>query len=354
MPCSKYNISVINLKKAILTVQSFGTTTLIVLLIIFSSKAKTQAIEGMKMCVNIIVPSLLPVIILTNTLTKSECSTIFEHLFKPFSKLLRLPSAAICAVIFGLIGGYPTGAVLTNELFEQGLISDNTARRLLRFNFCGGIAFIITAVGTIKLKSTKSGAIIYLTNIFSSLAICIIEGLFEKDESYKNANTKIKKTNFSTALINSVESSVRSIASMCGYIIFFSALSGLFTIPKTAMPMIEITNGILANGKAIPLEYLCFFLSFGGICIHFQLLGIIKKVNMSYFDFFIHRLAGGLLSYFPGKLYATLFSPNEEVFSNISNITPKASEINNGLSVMLLVSCVIIIIDLNSKKSKLL
>ena len=75
---------------------------------------------------------------------------------------------------------------------------------------------------------------------------------------------------------------------------------------------------------------------------------------MSYFDFFIHRLAGGLLSYFPGKLYTALFSPNEEVFSNISNITPKASEINNGLSVMLLVSCVIIIIDLNNKKSKLL
>lgn len=348
----KYNISVINLKKAIWIFQSVGATALIILLIIFSKNAKTQAISGITMCLNIIIPSLLPILILTNALIKSECSTVFEFVFKPIAKLLKLSPAAVCVVLFGLMGGYPTGAILTNELFEQGLISNATAKRLLRFNFCGGVAFIITAVGTIKLNSTQTGMMIYLSNVLSSVTICVAESIFEKNEAYENV--KIEKMNFSQALINSVERSVKSIGIMCGYIIFFSALSGLFTIPKAIMPMIEITNGIFANDTAIPFEYLCFFLSFGGICIHFQLLGIIKKVNMNYFDFFIHRLAGGLLSYFPGKLYISLFAPNETVFANISEVTPKASEINSGLSFMLLISCVIIIIDLNSKKSKLL
>lgn len=348
----KYNISVINLKKTATVFQTVGLFAIIILFVAFSAKAKTQAIDGMKMCINIIIPSLLPILILTNTVIKSECSTIFEFIFKPIAKLLKLPPTAVCVIFFGLIGGYPTGAILTDELFEQGIISDSTAKRLLRFNFCGGIAFIISAVGTIKLGSTKTGIILYLTNIFSSVTICIIESLFAQNEEY--ASIKIKKMNFSAALINSVEGSVKSIAIMCGYIVFFSALSGLFTIPSFLMPMIEITNGVFANSNTIPFEYLCFFLCFGGICIHFQLFGIIKKVNMSYFDFFIHRLAGGLLAYFPGKLYTLWFAPNEEVFANISHVTPKMSEINGSLSLMLLASCVVIVVDLNSKKSKLL
>lgn len=206
---------------------------------------------------------------------KSEASTFFEFLLTPIAKILKFPPSAICAIIFGLIGGYPTGALLTEQLFEHGEIDKHTARRMLRFNFCGGIAFIITAVGTIKLNSTKIGVVIYTINLLSSLIICIAESLFEKPKSYKN--TTITKQNFSTALVNSVESSTKSIAIMCGYITFFSALSGLFNIPKVIMPLIEITNGVFSAKQNISLPYLCFFLCFGGFCIHFQLFGIIKK-----------------------------------------------------------------------------
>ncbi|MFQ9064883.1 MAG: hypothetical protein ACLR5R_07100 [Eubacterium sp.] len=56
----------------------------------------------------------------------------------------------------------------------------------------------------------------------------------------------------------------------------------------------------------------------------------------------------------PGKLYAVCFAPNKEVFANISQVTPKMSEINGSLSLMLLASCIVIVVDLNNKKSKLL
>lgn len=340
------------MKKAVTVFQTIFLLLLIGLFIVFSAKAKAQTISGMKMCINIIVPSLLPILILTNTAIKSEASTFFEFSLTPIAKLLKFPPSAMCAIIFGLIGGYPTGALLTEQLFEHGAIDKHTARRMLRFNFCGGVAFIITAVGTIKLNSTKIGVVIYTINLLSSLIICIAESLFEKPKSYKN--TKITKQNFSTALVNSVENSTKSIAIMCGYITFFSALSGLFNIPKIIMPLIEITNGVFSAKQNISLPYLCFFLCFGGFCIHFQLFGIIKKVNMNYFDFFIHRLAGGIISYFLGKGYIVLFAPEQEVFSNISNITPIASEINSSLSLMLLASCVIIVVDLHNKKSSLI
>lgn len=340
------------MKKAVIVLQTTGLMLLIVLFIIFSAKAKPQTINGMKMCVNIIIPSLLPILILTNTAIKSEISTVFEFVLTPIARMLKLSPPAMCAIIFGLVGGYPTGAILAEQLFEHGEIDDYTARRLLRFNFCGGIAFIITAVGTIKLNSTKTGVVIYITNLLSSIIVCVIESLFEKKKPCIFSRTS--KQNLSSALVDSVEVSTKSIAMMCGYIIFFSALSGLFTIPKLFMPLIEITNGIFSANQIISLPYLCFFLSFGGFCIHFQLIGIIKKTNMSYFDFFIHRLAGGIISYFLGKGYILAFAPKQEVFSNISQITPIASEINSILSIMLLASCVIIVVDLHNKKSRLI
>lgn len=340
------------MKKTVAVLQTTGLTMLIILFVIFSAKAKMQTIGGMKMCVNIIIPSLLPILILTNTAIKSEASTFFEFILTPVAQLLKLPPTAVCAVFFGLIGGYPTGAILTEQLLEHGEIDDYTARRLLRFNFCGGIAFIITAVGTVRLNSTKTGIVIYIINLLSSIIICLIESLFEKEQPHKKQKTT--KESFSNALVNSVEVSTKSIAIMCGYITFFSALSGLFTIPKPILPLIEITNGVFSAKQIISLPYLCFFLCFGGLCIHFQLFGIIKKADMHYFDFFIHRLAGGIISYFLGKCYIQIFEPNREVFSNISQITPIASEINSSLSVMLLASCVIIVVDLHNKKSSLI
>lgn len=340
------------MKKAIIIFQTSGTTLLIILFVAFSAKAKEQAISGMNMCLNIIVPSLLPILILTNTLIKSESSRIFDFLFKPLSKLLKLPCHAVCAVFLGLIGGYPTGAVLTEQLFDLGIINSRTAKRLLRFNFCGGVAFIITAVGTARLGSTKAGIVIYTINVLSSLIVCIAESIFSPEQ--KESESRVPCLNFSSALVSSVESSTKSVAVMCGYIIFFSALSGLVTVPQSVMPMIEITNGIFSSDFNIPLPYLCFFLSFGGVCIHFQLFGIIQKVKMKYFDFFIHRLLGGVISYFLGKAYILLFAPDEAVFGNISKAIPKSGEINGSLSLVLLASCVVIVVDLNNKKSKLI
>ena len=161
------------MKKAVTVFQTIFLLLLIGLFIVFSTKAKAQTISGMKMCINIIVPSLLPILILTNTAIKSEASTFFEFLLTPIAKLLKFPPSAMCAIIFGLIGGYPTGALLTEQLFEHGEIDEHTARRMLRFNFCGGVAFIITAVGTIKLNSTKIGVVIYTINLLSSIIICL-------------------------------------------------------------------------------------------------------------------------------------------------------------------------------------
>ena len=342
------------MKKALEAAQSVGIFALIICFIVFSVRAKAQALEGMKLCLNVIVPTLLPILILTNTIIKSSSRVFLETVFSPLARLLRLPKCACCALILGLIGGYPTGAILSNELFNLHLIDNQTAKRLLRCSFCGGVAFIITAVGTIHLNSTKTGIIIYTINVLSSIIICVADGIIHPNTNKSTQECSIGSQSFCNALINSIECSTKSVAVMCGCIVFFSAICGLVSIPPFAMPLIEITNGIFKFNGSIPLPYLCFFLSFGGLCIHLQILNVIKSTGIGYIDFFVHRVVGGLISYFLGKGYILLFNPNTEVFSNISQITPRLNQINGSLSIILLASCIVIVVDLNNKKSKLI
>lgn len=342
------------MKKALEAAQSVGIFALIICFIVFSVRAKAQALEGMKLCLNVIVPTLLPILILTNTIIKSSSRVFLETVFSPLARLLRLPKCACCALILGLIGGYPTGAILSNELFNLHLIDSQTAKRLLRCSFCGGVAFIITAVGTIHLNSTKTGIIIYTVNVLSSIIICVADGIIHPNTNKSTKECSIASQSFCNALINSIECSTKSVAVMCGCIVFFSAICGLVNIPPFAMPLIEITNGIFKFDGSISLPYLCFFLSFGGLCIHLQILNVIKSTGIGYIDFFVHRVVGGLISYFLGKGYILLFNPDTEVFSNISQITPRLNQINGSLSIILLASCIVIVVDLNNKKSKLI
>ncbi len=342
------------MKKALEAAQSVGIFALIICFIVFSVRAKAQALEGMKLCLNVIVPTLLPILILTNTIIKSSSRVFLETVFSPLARLLRLPKCACCALILGLIGGYPTGAILSNELFNLHLIDNQTAKRLLRCSFCGGVAFIITAVGTIHLNSTKTGIIIYTINVLSSIIICVADGIIHPNTNKSTQEYSIGSQSFCNALINSIECSTKSVAVMCGCIVFFSAICGLVSIPPFAMPLIEITNGIFKFNGSISLPYLCFFLSFGGLCIHLQILNVIKSTGIGYIDFFVHRVVGGLISYFLGKGYILLFNPDTEVFSNISQITPRLNQINGSLSIILLASCIVIVVDLNNKKSKLI
>ena len=342
------------MKKALEAAQSVGIFALIICFIVFSVRAKAQALEGMKLCLNVIVPTLLPILILTNTIIKSSSRVFLETVFSPLARLLRLPKCACCALILGLIGGYPTGAILSNELFNLHLIDNQTAKRLLRCSFCGGVAFIITAVGTIHLNSTKTGIIIYTINVLSSIIICVADGIIHPNTNKSTQECSIGSQSFCNALINSIECSTKSVAVMCGCIVFFSAICGLVSIPPFAMPLIEITNGIFKFNGSISLPYLCFFLSFGGLCIHLQILNVIKSTGIGYIDFFVHRVVGGLISYFLGKGYILLFNPDTEVFSNISQITPRLNQINGSLSIILLASCIVIVVDLNNKKSKLI
>lgn len=327
-----------------------GLTGLIILIISNSQGAKAGATSGIELCLKIIIPSLLPILIITGSVIKSSCANVLDIAFgKMVTAIFKLPRHVTGAIIFGLIGGYPAGAILTDNLLTSNAIDEMTARRMLRFNFCGGVAFVITAIGTIKLNSTRAGIILFCCNIFASIIIGIIQGINQP----KSESIAIRRKALNDAIIDSVEASTKSVLIMASYIILFSTIKGIVTLPSIIAPILEITSGIFGK-DSFGISELAFYLGFGGICIHFQIYDIIKRANMKYIDFLAWRIICGGISYFLGKI-ACLIIPNEvSVFSNSSIEYASFGETSTLLSVILLVSCVVFVYDLKNRKSKLI
>lgn len=333
------------------SVQLLLLTSFAVLLIAFSSKAKSGALLGLEISGKTVVPSLLPLLIIFNLISKSDAGNIVQNIFAPVTeKIFRLPRCAGGAVFFGLLGGYPTGALLTESLYDSNDIDGETAKRLLRFNVNGGAAFIITGVGSAILNSEKAGYILFASTTFSAILIAFISSLrYKKVESIFHCCSSVS---FGNALNLSVESSVRAVLNITAYITLFSAVNNIISLPSCFTPLFEISGGIANCFRIFSLPALAFLLSFSGLCIHLQLLSVIKKIGMRYFDFFIWRIVHSLLSYGICSVFLKLFPPETAVFSNSADSIAAPFSVNLSLSVLMAIGCAVIVLDIESRKRK--
>ncbi|MDD6728268.1 MAG: hypothetical protein PUE08_03495 [Eubacteriales bacterium] len=319
------------------------------MLICFSAEAKEGAYNGYVLAQSTIIPSLTPLLIIFLIVMKTGAKDVLAKALGFLSHyVLNLPYVVFPAVFLGMLGGYPTGAMLTGELSEGGDIDKKQARRMMRFNFCGGAGFIITAVGTATLNSRRAGVILFLSNVTASMLLGFILSFTEKrteEKFYSNG----ERLGFADAMCQSVTSAVGSVLNITAYIIFFSAFSGIFNIGKYLMPLLEITNGVCGENR-FSLPLVSGYLAFGGLCIHLQLLPFIRQADMKLWDFCLFRGLSAALSYGVCRVLLLIFPLEQEVFNQSAQAVRLSSE-NALLSFLLILGCFVLVLDTRSKKS---
>ncbi|MGN1328229.1 MAG: hypothetical protein ACI4V4_00850 [Eubacterium sp.] len=319
-------------------------------LIIFSGDAKQGALNGLILAQNTIIPSLTPLLIIFLIIMKTGAKDVLSKCFGFISHCaFNLPYVTFPAIFLGLLGGYPTGPLLTKELFDNGEIDENQAKRMLRFNFCGGAGFIITAVGTAVMQNTRAGIILFSSNFLASVIVGFVLSFTQK-RTREKFYSFTERENFGDALSDATSSAVNSVLNITAFIILFSALSQIITVDSRFTPLIEITNGICSKNN-FSLPEISAYLAFGGLCIHFQLIGVIKSVHMKLWDFFIFRIIGAVLSFVICKIILRIFPVELAVFAN-SAIPVEFSSVNIALSVIMILGCFVIILDINSKRGR--
>lgn len=320
----------------------------------FPDEVKSGVNEGLTICVSTIIPSLFPFMTLSSFIIKSGILNHSGKLFAASRTVFRQPDITLPCIIMSMVGGFPVGIKMTNELYERGQLTAEQAQRLCLFCINPGPAFVITAVGTNMLNSPKAGVLIYASLCISSLICGIIASLIG-EKNIKNDDKKDKATGVSS-LSASVSDSIQSIFSICGWIILFSGftrcLSAVFTdeIFNIVISVLEVTKGCTLICGKYPLYIIAAVIGFGGACVHCQVMGFLKNMNMKYSYFFISRALCGLLSGIVCYILLLFFPVETDVFANGDSIRGFSFSFSYSAFFVFIFMCVILMFDIDRNR----
>lgn len=310
-----------------------ATIVFFCLMLLFPMPVVAGASKGLLLWFQVVLPTLLPFIIVSNLLIQTQAVHVIAKLTAPlFSRFFHVSSYGSFAVLTGFLCGYPMGSKVTSDLLRNGHISMQEGRYLLSFCNNSSPMFLISYVLIQNLGDQELflPALIILIGspvVCSFLFRCFL--LKEKQgrtsffrqlpESYEHADDTPPISGgalFDTCMMNGFETIVK----VGGYIMLFSILMELcgllpVTNPLFAnvlFPSLEITTGIqyvctcaLPNAARF---ILCLSLtSFGGWCAVSQTQCMIHETGLSITSYIIQKLiTAGVTSLF-AYIYLAFF-----------------------------------------------
>lgn len=308
--------------------------------------------NGLYLCGETVIPSLFPFMILSDFTVRSGLGNAVGKIFSPVTeKVFALPGCSACAIIMSLVGGFPVGAKMISQLFENNSVSAEQAKRMMRFCVNSGPAFVIGAVGATMLSSKKIGIILFVSQTVSSLIIGIASGIFSRKNN-KSASAPHSPIDASV-LTESVSCATEAMLNTCAWILLFSSvvsflnrLAELHPVFNTAVLLSEVTSGCAFAARHLPVYLIAPVICWSGFAVHMQLLPYIKKIGISLPEFWLSRAVNSLLSLPVAFILFKIFPCESQVFSSFSDVVVKPYSVSVPASVAMLILGAFTIIDL--------
>ena len=262
---------------------------------------KTCVFNGINIWFYQILPNLFPMFILSNFLLNYGFAYYLAIIFeKPFRLLFKVNGISTYIFFMSMFSGFPSGAKYIKELYSDNLINKQEATKLLTFTHFASPLFIIGFIGSLI------GIKMALFTLFVHYSTNIIIGVIFRN--YSDLNTKkitISQKPFGVVLNNSIKNTIDTLLMILGTIIFFNIINSI--IINTNLPILfkyivnislEMTNAInyLKEINCLNVMLIVMVLSFGGICVHFQVLSIISDAKIKYQPYLLARLLHALIS----------------------------------------------------------
>lgn len=255
--------------------------------------AQISVQEGLDLCLKTVIPALFPFFVLSPLLNSTLLGGQFS-LFRHLGSFCKMPKGSESILIIGLLSGYPVGAQLISQSYKDGYLDTCSAKRLLGFCNNAGPAFIFGMLGP-QFENPAVPWALWGVHVVGSL----IAGRFLSGETNSVCQIKGKRT---YTLSSSLQQAIRTMASVCGWVIIFRVLFGfcerwfLWCLPNAMQVLfagiLELSNGcvLLRSITTDGLRFVLagFMLSIGGICVLMQTTSVTQGLGLGY--------------YFPGKV----------------------------------------------------
>lgn len=286
----------------------------------FPKQTLLGASEGLLLWFQILLPTLLPYLILTNLMIYTNSITYISYIFGPFfQKLLGVSKSGSFAVLAGFLCGYPVGAKVTADLVRTKKITQNEGKYLLSFCNNTSPAFISSYL---VIQNLRDESLLFSTLFILYLSPIICSFLFRKIYHIAPSNEYIPESSDSNIYFsfeifdNCIMNAFETITKVGGYVILFSVLIALGSMTPLApvLAVLEITNGIPCILNTVPDFYISYVLvlaltSFGGFCAIAQTKTMLYDTELSIIPYTIEKLITALVTSLLSLFYVMMIIP---------------------------------------------
>ncbi len=257
----------------------FGALAGMLALILDSRTALQGASQGISLCIGVVIPSLFPFFFFSIWLTEALAGKQLPML-APIGRFLAIPQGAEGILIPSILGGYPAGAQAIAQYARQGRIDKRTAGRLLAFCNNAGPSFLFGMTAR-QFSDAWTPWLLWAVHLLSAAITARLLPAVPTDRVvYPDEHRENRRA---------MESALRSMALVCGWVILFRVLLAFgdrllfWMFPEAFRPviqgMLELTNGICELGwiSQEPHRFLACsgLLALGGLCVTMQTFSVI-------------------------------------------------------------------------------
>lgn len=296
-------------------------------------------LQGVVVWGTAVLPALFPFFFLTTILSSLNILDKLARAFRrPFGALFHTSPYSSLVYLMSIISGYPVGAKLICDLYQNNKIDKYEAVRINAFTSCSGPVFILGTVGSTMLKDMQVGAIILVVHFLGAFLNGLVYRNYGKKQSFKAHIPLDVHKKIDDVLGNAIHQSVLSVLTVGGYIalsfMFCAFLSDTHLISILSAPLewllnvlglhqqmaqgiilglTEITRGCLelSNFTTLNMDVvtvLCSgIIAFGGLSVTLQSMTFLKKCGVSLKVFLLQKTTQSLITIALAILAVSIF-----------------------------------------------
>ena len=280
---------------------------LIFLMLRYPALSLEYASTGLTLWFTKMVPTLLPFMILSGIMIRMNLTERFVGLLHPLlHRIYGTSRNGSYTIIMGFLCGFPMGARIVGELYEQHKLSREESALLLSFcNNIGPIYFLSYVIPTLGIdRPGRPFLLMYGIPLLYGFLLMRIRPMmtrtFSSCENHPEVRSLRAEHPGSCSLLAAIDASVLSgligIARLGGYMVFFNLLNIVFqpfqhvntNILNIYRCLLEITSGIDCSGRSINYAIL-ILLPFGGFSCIAQTYSMIRQTDLSLRPYLYHK-----------------------------------------------------------------
>ncbi|WP_245600135.1 sporulation integral membrane protein YlbJ [Paenibacillus harenae] len=321
---------------------------------VYPTETLNSSLRGLSIWWQVLFPALFPFFVISELLLGFGIVHFFGKLLDPLMRpLFRLPGIGGFVVTMGYISGYPVGARLTAQLWEQRLVSRAEGERLVAFTTTSDPIFLIGAVSVGFFHNVALAPLLAAAHYGGGLLIGFLMRFHDRHAPVSSAarngytqdgHRKRRPSRIAEALKamhearlldgrdlgkllqDSVQSALKLMIVVGGLVVFFSVVMemlthagivavlaeavryifGLFGLPGPladagVFGLFEVTLGSRAAGTAgtglmHQAAIAAWVLSWGGLSVHAQIASLLSRTDLRYRPFFLARMLHGFIA----------------------------------------------------------